>query len=50
MHRKNNERWQALCELAAKEKDPKKLIELVDEINRLLEVKRIRLHNFSKQS
>ena len=40
---KNKERWQELCELAAKEKDPDKLIELTKEIIRLLEIKVNRL-------
>jgi hypothetical protein len=35
---KNKERWEELCELAANEGDPKKLIELMNEINRLLEI------------
>lgn len=39
----NRERWQELCELAAKEQDPKKLMELMKEINRLLEIKLNRL-------
>jgi hypothetical protein len=29
--------WYELCELAAKEQDPQRLLELVQEINRLLE-------------
>jgi len=33
------ERWQELSEQAAKEQDPKRLLELVQEINRLLEEK-----------
>jgi hypothetical protein len=40
---KNRERWQELCEQAAKEQDPKKLHELVREINKLLEEKQARL-------
>jgi hypothetical protein len=35
--------WTELCELAANEQDPKKLLELVAEINRLLEEKEERL-------
>ena len=38
------ERWMELCELAAKEQDSAKLMELVGEINRLLEDKEQRLH------
>jgi hypothetical protein len=37
------ERWKLLCEQAAKEQDPAKLIELVREINDLLEAKQARL-------
>jgi hypothetical protein len=37
------ERWEELCELASKEQDPKKLIELIREINHLLEAKLNRL-------
>jgi hypothetical protein len=32
-----NERWMRLCELAANEQDPEKLLKLVMEINRLLD-------------
>lgn len=32
-----NERWMRLCELAANEQDPEKLLKLVVEINRLLD-------------
>jgi hypothetical protein len=31
------ERWLLLCEQAATEKDPKKLMALIEEVNRLLE-------------
>jgi len=40
------ERWMLLCEQAANEQDPKKLIELVREINDLLEAKEKRLGIF----
>jgi hypothetical protein len=40
---KNKERWRELCEQAAVEQDPEKLLELVREINDLLEQKRARL-------
>jgi hypothetical protein len=40
---KTKERWQELCEQAANEQDPKKLMALVKEINRLLEEKQARL-------
>jgi hypothetical protein len=39
----NKERWKVLCEQAAVEQDPKKLHELIREINRLLEEKEARL-------
>ena len=37
------ERWRELCEQASVEKDPKKLMELIAEINRLLNEKRGRI-------
>jgi len=37
------ERWMELCELAAKEQDPVKLMALVAEINHILEAKEQRL-------
>jgi hypothetical protein len=37
------ERWIELCELATKEQDPVKLMDLVAEINRILESKEQRL-------
>jgi hypothetical protein len=40
---KNRERWLELAELAANEQDPKKLMELVNEINQLLAEKQARL-------
>jgi len=33
----NKETWMRLCELAAEEKDPNKLMALIGEIDRLLE-------------
>lgn len=44
------ERWQALCELAAAEQDPKKLSLLVAEINALLEEKEKRLLDLREPS
>ena len=41
--RENQERWRLLCEQAASEQDPQKLVELVKEINALLEAKNARL-------
>jgi hypothetical protein len=40
---KVKERWRELCEQAAIEQDPRKLSELVAEIDRLLEEKQTRL-------
>jgi hypothetical protein len=40
---KDNERWLELCQQAAVEQDPKKLMALLTEINRLLEEKEQRL-------
>jgi hypothetical protein len=34
--RENNERWKLLCEMAAQEQDPQKLLELTRKINDLL--------------
>jgi hypothetical protein len=39
----DQERWKEVCEQAAKEKDPKKLMELAKEIIRLLDEKDARL-------
>jgi len=39
--------WMQLCERAASEQDPEKLMELVKEINRILEEKERRLKNTS---
>ena len=39
MKGKTKEHWTQLCELAASEQDPDKLLELVKEINRMLEEK-----------
>jgi hypothetical protein len=47
MRGKEKERWQELSELAANEQDPKKLLELVQEINRLMEAKERRLRGES---
>ena len=46
----NEERWKQLCELAAKEQNPKKLIELTREINELLSSKRKRLEQTEDES
>jgi hypothetical protein len=39
----SGESWMALCERAAVEQDPKKLLELVSEINRLFDAREKRL-------
>ena len=39
------EQWRALCEQAAIEQDPEKLMRLVEQINRLLEEKEQRLRD-----
>jgi hypothetical protein len=44
------EQWRQLCELAAIEQDPEKLLALVKEINRLLEAKENRLRGKSEES
>jgi len=41
------ERWMQLCEQAATEQDPEKLMALITEINRLLEAKERRLRQNS---
>jgi len=40
---KDKPRWKELCELASVEQDPRKLMELITEINHLLEEKQNRL-------
>ena len=44
------EQWRQLCELAAIEQDPEKLLALVKEINRLLDEKEKRLRRKSQDS
>lgn len=39
MERETKQHWQELCEQAANEQDPAKMIEIVEEINRLLGAK-----------
>ena len=41
--KEHQERWKQLCEEAANEQDPEKLMKLIKEINRLLEAKEQRL-------
>jgi hypothetical protein len=45
MKGKTKERWQEVCEQAAVEKDPEKLLKLVAEINQLLHEKLGRLED-----
>ena len=44
MQGEKKERWEELCQQAANEQDPQKLLKLVQEINRLLAEKRDRLN------
>jgi hypothetical protein len=44
------EKWMELCELAANEQDPNKLMALVMEIDRLLKVKQQRLDTSNPHS
>jgi len=43
----NQEKWMELCALAAEEQDPKKLMQLTNEIIRLLDEKDTRLKQLS---
>ena len=43
MQGETGERWRKLCEQAAIEQDPQKLLQLAEEINRLLQTKEERL-------
>jgi hypothetical protein len=43
MQGENKERWKVLCEQAATEQDPVKLLKLITEINQLLMTKEGRL-------
>jgi hypothetical protein len=47
--RENEDRWKQLCELAAKEQNPEKLLELTREINKLLLFKENRLSSESQE-
>ena len=49
MQGQQKERWKELCELAAQEQNPERLMELVAEIDRLLEQKEQRLIAARKQ-
>lgn len=49
MQGKTKERWMILCEQAAQEQDPEKLMDLVQEITRLLDEKQQRLEHNRKE-
>jgi hypothetical protein len=44
----SKENWMELCQLAAQEKDPAKLMVLIGEIERLLELKEQRLEKVAR--
>jgi len=50
MDGQRKEEWTQLCEQAAVEKNPERLMELVQEINRLLQEKEDRLKTFRRQN
>jgi hypothetical protein len=50
MRGETGERWRKLCEQAAVEQDPRKLMELIREIDRLLEEKENRLGREESQA
>ena len=50
MKGQTGELWRQLCEQAAVEQDPRKLLELTQEINRLLTEKEERLKNLRLKS
>jgi hypothetical protein len=49
MKGETGERWRQLCELAAEEQDPQRLMELIEQINRMLEEKEKRLEEQRKR-
>jgi hypothetical protein len=49
MQGETRERWQRLCEQAANEKNPERLMALIEEINQLLEAKEQRLQQQKAQ-
>lgn len=50
MKGETGERWRKLCEMAAQEQDPQRLVELVDQIDRMLAEKDQRLRERHKQA
>lgn len=49
MYDKTKESWRELCEQAAKEEDPERLMQLVVEIDRLLQEKELRPFESERQ-
>ena len=49
MDEKTKESWRELCEQAAKEQDPEKLMQLVAEIDRLLQEKKSHVSEYERQ-
>ena len=47
---KDKPHWMELCQQAAVEQDPKKLLDLVTEINRLLDEKQSRLRRAAREA
>ena len=50
MRGENLERWRKLCPEAEKEQEPQRLLELMEEIDRLLELKEKRLRQDDGQA
>jgi hypothetical protein len=50
MEGQSKERWQELCELAYKEQNPQRVLDLVEEINQLLEEKERRFTQMMSSS
>jgi len=48
MQGESGNKWRELCEKAAVERDPQKLMDLIDEINQMLEEKEQRLTQAQK--
>lgn len=50
MKGQTKEHWMELCEQAATEQDPERLLQLINEINRMLDQKQERLNRGSAQT
>ena len=50
MKGQTKENWMELCEQAASEQDPERLLQLINEINRMLDQKQERLKRGSAQT